>query len=62
MKILHLLSGGGIGGIEMLCHDIAELSREQPYQLNLNAKLGIEETIKWIRNNLECYKSDLYNL
>ena len=29
MKILHLLSGGGIGGIEMLCRDIAELSREQ---------------------------------
>lgn len=29
MKILHLLSGGGIGGIEMLCRDIADLSREQ---------------------------------
>ncbi len=29
MKILHLLSGGGIGGIEMLCCDIAELSKNQ---------------------------------
>ena len=27
MKILHLLSGGGIGGIEMLCQNIAELNR-----------------------------------
>ena len=23
---------------------------------------GIEETIEWIRNNLECYKSDVYNI
>lgn len=29
MKILHLLSGGNIGGIEMLCRDISELSHEQ---------------------------------
>lgn len=29
MKVLHLLSGGGIGGIEILCRDIAELSSEQ---------------------------------
>lgn len=29
MKILHLLSGGSIGGIEILCRDIAELSHEQ---------------------------------
>ena len=29
MKVLHLLSGGGIGGIEILCRDIAELSVEQ---------------------------------
>ena len=29
MKILHLLSGGGVGGIEVLCRDIAELSVEQ---------------------------------
>ena len=29
MKVLHLLSGGGVGGIEMLCRDIAELSSEQ---------------------------------
>lgn len=29
MKVLHLLSGGGIGGIEMLCHDIAQISKEQ---------------------------------
>lgn len=29
MKVLHLLSGGGIGGIEMLCRDIARLSRDQ---------------------------------
>ncbi len=29
MKILHLLSGGGIGGIEILCRDIAELSKEK---------------------------------
>ncbi|MBD5393035.1 MAG: glycosyltransferase family 4 protein [Lachnospiraceae bacterium] len=29
MKILHLLSGGGIGGIEVLCRDIAKLSQEQ---------------------------------
>lgn len=29
MRILHLLSGGGIGGIEILCRDIAELSQEQ---------------------------------
>lgn len=29
MKILHLLSGGGIGGIEVLCRDIAELSKER---------------------------------
>jgi len=29
MKILHLLSGGGIGGIEMLCLNIAKLSRDQ---------------------------------
>lgn len=29
MKVLHLLSGGGIGGIEMLCRDIAELSSER---------------------------------
>ena len=29
MKILHLLSGGGIGGIEVLCRDIADLSREE---------------------------------
>lgn len=29
MKVLHLLSGGGIGGIEMLCRDIAQLSMEQ---------------------------------
>lgn len=29
MKILHLLSGGGIGGIEMLCCDIADLGQEQ---------------------------------
>lgn len=28
MKILHLLSGGGIGGIEMLCRDIAEFSED----------------------------------
>lgn len=28
MKILHLLSGGGIGGIEMLCRDIAVLSTD----------------------------------
>lgn len=29
MKILHLLSGGGIGGIEMLCRDIADKGEEQ---------------------------------
>lgn len=29
MKILHLLSGGGIGGIEVLCRDIADLSKER---------------------------------
>lgn len=29
MKILHLLSSGGIGGIEILCRDIAELSQEE---------------------------------
>lgn len=29
MKILHLLSGGGIGGIEILCRDIADLSKER---------------------------------
>lgn len=29
MKVLHLLSGGGIGGIEMLCRDIAQISKEQ---------------------------------
>lgn len=29
MKILHLLSGGGIGGIEMLCRDIADMGEEQ---------------------------------
>lgn len=29
MKILHLLSGGGIGGIEVLCRDIANLSKEE---------------------------------
>lgn len=29
MKILHLLSGGNIGGIEMLCRDISKLSHEQ---------------------------------
>lgn len=29
MKILHLLSGGGIGGIEILCRDIADLSKEK---------------------------------
>lgn len=29
MKILHLLSGGGIGGIEILCRDIADLSEER---------------------------------
>lgn len=23
---------------------------------------GIEETIEWIRNNLDCYKSDVYNI
>lgn len=29
MKILHLLSGGGVGGIEILCRDIADLSQEE---------------------------------
>lgn len=29
MRILHLLSGGGIGGIEMLCFNIAKLSQNQ---------------------------------
>lgn len=29
MKILHLLSGGGIGGIETLCRNIAELSTDE---------------------------------
>lgn len=29
MKVLHLLSGGGIGGIEMLCRDIADLGQDQ---------------------------------
>lgn len=28
MKILHLLSAGGIGGIEVLCRDISELSKD----------------------------------
>lgn len=29
MKILHMLSGGSVGGIETLCLDIAELSKDQ---------------------------------
>ena len=29
MKILHLLSGGNIGGIEMLCNDIADMSTDK---------------------------------
>ncbi|MBP3604425.1 MAG: glycosyltransferase [Lachnospiraceae bacterium] len=29
MKILHLLSGGGFGGIEILCRDLAKISRDR---------------------------------
>ena len=31
MRILHLLTGGGIGGIEILCRDIAQYSQDKNY-------------------------------
>lgn len=62
MKILHLLSGGGIGGIEVLCRDIAKLSQEQNEFCFLYDGGEIAEEMK--RQNIPVYfyyKENLLN-
>lgn len=53
MKILHLLSGGGIGGIEMLCRDIADLGQDQNEFCFLFAGGEIAEEMK--QKNISVY-------
>ena len=54
MKVLHLLSGGGIGGIEILCRDIAELSSERNEFCFLYAGGTIADTME--KSSVPVYK------
>lgn len=60
MKVLHLLSGGGIGGIEMLCRDIADLGQDQNEFCFLFAGGKIAEEMK--QKNVPVYFLYKYSL
>lgn len=54
MKILHLLSGGGLGGIEVLCRDIAYNSKQENEFVFLFSGGGITDELE--RNGHHIYR------